>query len=78
MALMLDKTTKTPFPADIDIGMICRDHCFENGLIMRATGSRMILSPPLVITEAELDELFLKARHCLDLTLKTVQDMGVI
>ncbi|MCA6063509.1 aspartate aminotransferase family protein [Thalassolituus marinus] len=78
MALMMDKATKTPFPADIDIGMICRDHCFENGLIMRATGSRMILSPPLVITEAELDELFLKARHCLDLTLKTVQDMGVI
>ncbi|WP_430460997.1 aspartate aminotransferase family protein [Thalassolituus sp. LLYu03] len=78
MALMKDKASKTPFPADVDIGIICRDHCFNNGLIMRATGSRMILSPPLVITEAELDELFIKARHCLDLTLASVQEMGAL
>ncbi|WP_221794135.1 aspartate aminotransferase family protein [Oceanobacter mangrovi] len=78
MALMLDKTTKTPFPSNVDIGTICRDHCFNNGLIMRATGTRMLLSPPLVITHAEVDELCQKARHCLDLTLASVRELGVL
>jgi putrescine aminotransferase len=48
--------------------MICRGHCFANGLIMRAVGDTMIISPPLVISKAEIDELVDKARQCLDLT----------
>ena len=51
-----------------DIGLICRDHCFANNLIMRATGDRMLLSPPLVIKRAEIDELVEKAARCLRLT----------
>lgn len=72
MALVKDKASKTFFPADLDIGLICRDHCFNNGLIMRAVGSRMVLSPPLVISRSEVDEICAKARLCLDLTLKSV------
>jgi putrescine aminotransferase len=72
IALVKNKETKELFPSDLDIGLICRDHCFDNGLIMRAVGSRMVLSPPLVITHAEVDELCEKARLCFDLTLKSV------
>ena len=72
IALVKDKATKELFPDDLDIGMICRDHCFNNGLIMRAVGSRMVLSPPLVISRDEVDELIEKARLCFDLTLKSV------
>lgn len=72
MALMKDKANKEQFGDDIDIGMICRDHCFSNGLIMRAVGSRMVLSPPLVISHEEVDELCQKAKLCFDLTLKSV------
>jgi len=72
IALVKDKETKEGFGDDIDIGMICRDHCFENGLIMRAVGSRMILSPPLVISHAEVDELCEKALLCFNLTLKSI------
>lgn len=72
IALVKDKETKEFFPDDLDIGMICRDHCFNNGLIMRAVGSRMVLSPPLVITRDEVDELCEKARRCFDLTLQSV------
>ncbi|MCV6587823.1 MAG: aspartate aminotransferase family protein [Marinobacterium sp.] len=71
IALVKDKATKTFFPDDIDIGFICREHCFNNGLIMRAVGSRMVLSPPLVITKAEVDELVQKAKLCFDLTLES-------
>ena len=44
--------------------MICRTHCFENGLVMRAVGDTMIIAPPLVISHAEIDELIEKARKC--------------
>ncbi len=72
MALVKDKASKEGFGEGIDIGMICRDHCFANGLIMRAVGRRMVLSPPLVISKAEVDELCEKALKCFDLTLETV------
>jgi putrescine aminotransferase len=35
---------------------------------MRAVGDTMIIAPPLVISQAEVDELIEKARKCLDLT----------
>ncbi|MFF7706473.1 aminotransferase [Pseudomonas sp. NPDC007930] len=53
-------------------GMLCRNFCFDNGLIMRAVGDTMIIAPPLVITHAEIDELVSKARKCLDLTLNAL------
>ena len=55
------------------VGMICRSHCFNNGLIMRAVGDTMIIAPPLVISKTEIDELVTKARLCLDLTLQDLQ-----
>ncbi|HWI11514.1 MAG TPA: aspartate aminotransferase family protein [Burkholderiaceae bacterium] len=64
-----DKSTGAPFPAEIELGMVCRGHCFGNGLIMRAVGDRMIVAPPLVITRAQIDEMMALVRRCLDLTL---------
>ncbi|OMH38894.1 aspartate aminotransferase family protein [Motiliproteus sp. MSK22-1] len=72
MALVKDKASKTFFEDELDIGLICRNFCFENGLIMRACGSRMVLSPPLIITREEVDELIEKALKCLNLTLESV------
>ena len=39
---------------------------------MRSVGDTMILCPPLVITEAEIDELFTKARAALDATAREI------
>jgi len=72
----LDKASGRPFPADRALGMVCRAHCFDNGLVMRAVGDRMIVAPPLVITRAQIDELVGKARLCLDLTLADVKARG--
>lgn len=44
----------------------CRDHCITEGLIMRAVGARLVLSPPLIITPTEIDELEEKAIRALD------------
>ncbi|MFT5721589.1 MAG: putrescine aminotransferase [Motiliproteus sp.] len=72
IALVKDKARKELYPDALNIGGLCRDHCFDNGLIMRACGNRMVLSPPLVISHAEVDELLAKALLCFDLTLKQV------
>ena len=70
--LVKDKATRERY-VDRGVGMICRTFCFNNGLIMRAVGDTMIISPPLVISFAEIDELVEKARKCLDLTLAELQ-----
>ncbi len=67
--LVKDKATGALFDETLDLGMVCRGHCFGNGLIMRAVGDRMIVAPPLVITRAQIDEMMTLIRRCLDLTL---------
>ena len=66
----------TAFPAELEVGMVCRGHCFANGLIMRAVGDRMIIAPPLVITRAQIDEMMALIQRCLDLTLADVRARG--
>ncbi len=58
------------------VGMICRGYMFENGMIMRAVGDRMIIAPPLVMTHAQIDEMIFKIRFCLDATLADLQGRG--
>ena len=76
--MVRDKASGTPFPGEFEVGMICRGHCFANGLVMRAVGDRMIIAPPLVITRAQIDELVGLARKCLDLTLADVKARGLM
>ena len=70
--LVKDKANRTRHEGK-GVGMICRTHCFENGLVMRAVGDTMIIAPPLVISHAEIDELVEKARKCLDLTYEAIK-----
>jgi len=68
LVLLKDKATRERFNPDDAVGMICRGHCFRNGLIMRAVGDRMIIAPPLTMTHADIDELLRLIRQALDLT----------
>lgn len=72
--LVQDKDTRELFPSDRNAATICRDHCFENNLIMRAVDQAMVISPPLIISRLEIDELLDKAKICLDLT---AQDLNL-
>ncbi len=47
-------------------GRVCRDVCADNGLIMRAVGDTMILCPPLIISQLQIDELVEKFRASLE------------
>jgi len=76
LQLVKDKASGAPFPAELEFGMVCRGHCFANGLIMRAVGDRMIIAPPLVITRAQIDDMVGLIRRCLDLSLADAQRNG--
>ncbi len=68
LELVKDKEKRERFPPLGTAGTICRDFCFENGIIMRAVRDTMIISPPLVITTEQIDDLVALARKCLDQT----------
>ncbi len=76
LQLVRDKSSGTLFDPSLAVGMVCRGHCFGNGLIMRAVGDRMIIAPPLVITRGQIDELGQLIRRCLDLTLTDLRTRG--
>ncbi|WP_211466813.1 aspartate aminotransferase family protein [Collimonas silvisoli] len=66
------------FDAKLDVGMICRSHMFNNGMIMRAVGERMIIAPPLIMAHAEIDEMVDLIRACLDMTLADLTQRGLM
>lgn len=78
LVLVKNKETNARFAEDLSVGMICRRHCFQNGLIMRAVGDRMIIAPPLTMTHAEIDEMMRLIRLALDLTQQELHQKGVI
>ena len=57
------------FDAKLGVGLMCRAHMFDCGVVMRAVGERMIVAPPLVMTCAQIDEMAGRIRNALDLTL---------
>jgi putrescine---pyruvate transaminase len=76
LVLLKNKQTRERFDESLGVGMVCRGHCFGNGLIMRAVGDRMIIAPPLVMTQAQIDEMMALIVKCLDLTYADVQKNG--
>jgi len=65
------------FDAKLGVGMMCRNHMFDSGVVMRAVGDRMIVAPPLVMTCAQIDEMAGRIRNALDLTLAEIKARGL-
>ncbi len=79
LAMTPDKAARAPFAADKGtVGLICRDRCFANGLVMRHVGDRMIIAPPIVISKGEIDQLIERATRALDETLVALKQDGLM
>jgi putrescine aminotransferase len=74
--LLKNKATGETFPADQEIGLLCRGICFDNGIVMRAVGDRMVVAPPLVMTIGQIGELATLIRRGLDLTYEQARTRG--
>jgi 4-aminobutyrate---pyruvate transaminase len=73
MELMADKATRTAFDPARRVGPICDEHARKHGLITRFIGDRIAFSPPLIITEAEVDDLAARLKRALDDTWQDVR-----
>ena len=76
LVLVKNKHTRERFSEGLHLGMVCRGHCFRNGLVMRAVGDRMIIAPPLIMTHAQIDEMMALIKLCLDLTWQDARKNG--
>jgi putrescine---pyruvate transaminase len=73
LELTKNKATRARFHDSGRVGTICRDHCFNTGLVMRACWDTMVLAPPFCITEKQIDEVVKLARTALDKTYEDVK-----
>jgi len=68
--LVRDRKERRFFPDPGTIGTLCRNYCFNDGLISRAIRDTMVLAPPLTIRESEIDEIVAKLKGAIDRTAK--------
>ena len=68
--LVKDKSSRERLAPDSAGAIYCRNVAIENGLMLRATGDAMIMSPPLICNQDEIDSLVDKLAIALDQTAK--------
>jgi putrescine aminotransferase len=76
--LVADKHTRRFLPNRGRTGMICRDFCFENNLIMRAVRDTMVFSPPLTISLDEIDLLVTRVARAIEQTFERVKHLVTV
>lgn len=68
-----DKPGKTPFAPQLGIGPGIQAKAMEHGVIVRALRDAVAFCPPLIIKDAEVDQLFDAVEKALDETLDQVR-----
>lgn len=66
LEMVADKDSKAPFEPFGKVGLKAIETLQTNGVISRAMGDTLAFSPPLVITERDIDALFARVRRSLD------------
>ena len=64
--MVADKATRAQFDPAGRVGAVVEKHARNHGLITRFVGDRIAFSPPLIITESELDEAVARITRALD------------
>jgi 4-aminobutyrate--pyruvate transaminase len=60
-----DKATKTPFEGHLSVSERIANTCTDHGLICRPLGQSVVLCPPFILTDAQMDEMFEKLEAAL-------------
>ena len=72
--LVADKASHASYPAEIGVGRRIDRNGRKHGLILRVIGDRIVFAPPLIITEAEVDEAVDRFARALDDTWAEIRD----
>jgi 4-aminobutyrate--pyruvate transaminase len=76
LELVADKATKASFAPLLGIGARAAAMAQSEGVLLRNLGDTLALCPPLIISAAEIDELFDKLHRGLDRLLATIPGSG--
>ena len=66
LELVADKRSNAAFDGTLEVSERVARQALRNGLICRPLGAALVLAPPFIITEAQIDELFGTLRRTLD------------
>jgi 4-aminobutyrate--pyruvate transaminase len=77
LELVADKKSKTPFPPHALVAQRVARCCEDEGLILRQIGDTLVVCPPLIIQEDEIDALFDMVERALDRTEAHVEKEGM-
>jgi 4-aminobutyrate--pyruvate transaminase len=78
LELVKSKPSKEPFTPQQGVGVQLAKNCQEQGLITRAIADSIAFCPPLIITEAEIEEMFRRFAKALDTTWAWVGEQGLV
>ncbi len=79
LEIVADKRTKAQYDAKKGVALKCVGFAQAEGLIVRnLMGDRLAICPPLVITEAEIHELFDRLTRALDRTAEWIAKEGLV
>jgi 4-aminobutyrate---pyruvate transaminase len=74
LEIVADKQTKVPFPAEQDVSERIAAVALDKGLIIRPLGNAVIIAPPFIITEDEIEEMLAIITETLDTVGAVVKD----
>ena len=70
LELVTDKAAKTALEKTGALGALVNGHLQDNGVISRAMGDALAFCPPLIVTGAQVDDLFGRVEDALNKALK--------
>ena len=74
--IVSDKATRKRFEPGGGAAVVVRDHAIGQGMMLRATGDTMIMSPPLIWTRSTIDMACERILKALDLALADLTKKG--
>ena len=74
--IVADKRTHAMFDPALDVSALIERNLKKHALILRVIGNRIALSPPVIITEGEVDEMVARLERALDNTAAELRGLS--
>lgn len=72
-----DRVSNNPLTLDLEVGKRIDGHCQELGLLVRPLINMCVMSPPLTITKAQIDDMVTILRRGIELTMDDLVREGL-
>jgi len=78
LEIVQDKDARKPFDAENNVAVWVQDHTAHQGVLIRGVRNAVAISPPLIITKEQIDDLFDAISYGLDAALAKAREKGLV